>query len=257
MFIVFLSLRCQSIQGTDSVSRFLSFFPSHAKTLQVAATPASWQCKHIRAELFSSSFFPFFFFFFSFFLFFSFFFFFFLFFFFSLSFLLLLLLLLFPPSGSGWISLTPFCATFVKKDRDRSRNSYPEFRTQNGSELYYARIKILGSCLFLQSIPANLHANRLHIKQYNSNNIDYRSNDEKDDNVGGVGGGGWGRERRLSMEERERERERERESLRKGKNTCKKGTGIYCYLSTYLFISHELDGRLGGDFDDIHTIASP
>ena len=37
-------------------------------------------------------------------------------------------------------------------------------RTQN-SELYYTRIKILGSCLFLQSVPANLHASRLHIKQ--------------------------------------------------------------------------------------------
>ena len=33
------------------------------------------------------------------------------------------------------------------------------------SELYYTRIKILGSCLFLQSVPANLHARRLHIKQ--------------------------------------------------------------------------------------------
>ena len=28
------------------------------------------------------------------------------------------------------------------------------------SELYYTRIKILGSCLFLQSVPANLHAKR-------------------------------------------------------------------------------------------------
>ena len=37
-------------------------------------------------------------------------------------------------------------------------------RTQN-PELYSTRIKILGSCLFLQSGPANLHANRLHIKQ--------------------------------------------------------------------------------------------
>ena len=39
-----------------------------------------------------------------------------------------------------------------------------EERTQN-SELYYSRIKILGSCLFLQSVPANIHASRLHIKQ--------------------------------------------------------------------------------------------
>ena len=33
-----------------------------------------------------------------------------------------------------------------------------ELRTQN-SELYYSRIKILGICLFLQSVPANIHAN--------------------------------------------------------------------------------------------------
>ena len=37
-------------------------------------------------------------------------------------------------------------------------------RAQN-SELYYTRIKILSSCLLLQSVPANLHTNRLHIKQ--------------------------------------------------------------------------------------------
>ena len=37
--------------------------------------------------------------------------------------------------------------------------------TRQNSELYYTRIKILGSWLFLQSAPANLHANRLHIKQ--------------------------------------------------------------------------------------------
>ena len=37
-------------------------------------------------------------------------------------------------------------------------------RTQN-SEIYYSRIKILGNCLFLQSVPANLQAYRLHIKQ--------------------------------------------------------------------------------------------
>ena len=33
--------------------------------------------------------------------------------------------------------------------------SYKRERTQN-SELYYTKIKILGSCLFLQSVPANL-----------------------------------------------------------------------------------------------------
>ena len=38
-------------------------------------------------------------------------------------------------------------------------------RERGDSELFYPMIKILGSCLFLQSVPANLHANRLHIKQ--------------------------------------------------------------------------------------------
>ena len=37
-------------------------------------------------------------------------------------------------------------------DRDGQRE-----RAQN-PELYYPRIKILGSCLFLQSVPASLHA---------------------------------------------------------------------------------------------------
>ena len=46
-----------------------------------------------------------------------------------------------------------------EKERENS-----ELRTQN-SELYYTRIKNLGSCVFLQSVPANLHASRLHIKQ--------------------------------------------------------------------------------------------
>ena len=38
-------------------------------------------------------------------------------------------------------------------------------KSHENSELYYTRIKILGSCLFLQSVPANIHASRLHIKQ--------------------------------------------------------------------------------------------
>ena len=45
-----------------------------------------------------------------------------------------------------------------QRQRDRQR-----LRTEN-SELYHTRIKILGSCLFLQSVAGNLHANRLHIK---------------------------------------------------------------------------------------------
>ena len=35
-------------------------------------------------------------------------------------------------------------------------------RERENSDLYYTRIKILGSCLFLQSVPADLQANRLH-----------------------------------------------------------------------------------------------
>ena len=34
---------------------------------------------------------------------------------------------------------------------------------RENSDLYYSRIKLLGSCLFLQSVPANQDANRLHI----------------------------------------------------------------------------------------------
>ena len=51
------------------------------------------------------------------------------------------------------------------RERKIERETEARERTQN-SELYYSRIKILGSCLFLQSVPANLHANRLHIKQW-------------------------------------------------------------------------------------------
>ena len=49
-------------------------------------------------------------------------------------------------------------------ERQRDRETERE-RERENSELYYTRIKILGSCLFLQSVPANLHASRLHIKQ--------------------------------------------------------------------------------------------
>ena len=37
---------------------------------------------------------------------------------------------------------------------------YKRERERENSELYYTRIKILGSCLFVQSVPANLHATR-------------------------------------------------------------------------------------------------
>ena len=48
-----------------------------------------------------------------------------------------------------------------EKDRDEGRVE----RERDNSELYYTRIHILGSCLFLQSVPANLYASRSQIKQ--------------------------------------------------------------------------------------------
>ena len=48
----------------------------------------------------------------------------------------------------------------TKRERERERKRE---RTRN-PELYYKRIPILGSCLFLQSVLANLHANRLLYK---------------------------------------------------------------------------------------------
>jgi len=51
-----------------------------------------------------------------------------------------------------------------ERRRDREREGGRETEGGN-SALYYSRVKILGSCLLLQSVPANLHASRLHIKQ--------------------------------------------------------------------------------------------
>ena len=48
-----------------------------------------------------------------------------------------------------------------REGRERDR----EGRERENSELYYTRIKFLGSRLFLQSVPANIPASRLHIKQ--------------------------------------------------------------------------------------------
>ena len=47
-----------------------------------------------------------------------------------------------------------------QRERERERE-----RDRENSELYYTGIKILGSCPFLQSVLANLHANMLHIKR--------------------------------------------------------------------------------------------
>ena len=43
------------------------------------------------------------------------------------------------------------CIYVYVREREREREN---------SELYYTRIKIIGSCLFLQSLPANLHTER-------------------------------------------------------------------------------------------------
>ena len=51
-------------------------------------------------------------------------------------------------------------------DRQKQRDRETETQRRNeNSDIYYTRIKILGSCMFLQAASANLHANRLHIKQ--------------------------------------------------------------------------------------------
>ena len=44
------------------------------------------------------------------------------------------------------------CACVREREGERER--------ERERELYYTRIKILGSCLFLQSVAANLHAKR-------------------------------------------------------------------------------------------------
>ena len=80
---------------------------------------------------------------------------------------------LFPPQIPTWIESV--CWTI-----HCSQSQHPWERERENSELYHTRIKISGSCLFLQSVPANLHANRLRMK--NSNNTDYHSNNDEDDN---------------------------------------------------------------------------
>ena len=50
-------------------------------------------------------------------------------------------------------------------DRQTDRQRQRKKKKKTTSELHYTVIKILGSCLFLQSVPATLHAKWLHIKQ--------------------------------------------------------------------------------------------
>ena len=84
-----------------------------------------------------------------------------------------------PQRARCVIDLVPLCSQLLaasalkgeqlverERERERERGGRERERERENSELYYTRIKILGSCLFLQSVPlANLRANRLHIKQ--------------------------------------------------------------------------------------------
>ena len=71
--------------------------------------------------------------------------------------------------------------------RERGRE-----RERENSELYCTKIKILGTSVFLQSAPANLHVKRLHIKQLNN-----REGRERE--TGGERGGGRERELRTLL----------------------------------------------------------
>ena len=69
----------------------------------------------------------------------------------------------------------------TERDTDTERDRATERQRETERDIdthrvyhYFTRIKILGSCPFLQSVPAALHANRL--KQ--SNNKDYHSNND-------------------------------------------------------------------------------
>ena len=93
------------------------------------------------------------------------------------------------------VNVTPgnmrfFCVNpFVKRERERTQNS----------ELYYSRIKILGNCLFLQSLLANLHANRGETERQTGRQTGRQAGREME------GGGG---------EETETDRDRDRQADR-------------------------------------------
>ena len=53
------------------------------------------------------------------------------------------------------------CVCERERERERARAREKESEREGGqnSELYYSKTEILGICLFLQSVLANLHAN--------------------------------------------------------------------------------------------------
>ena len=70
-------------------------------------------------------------------------------------------------SGSMWatderwgaVQVVCVCVCVCVRERERERERQRQRQREN-SELYYTRIKILGSCLFLQFVPANLRLQR-------------------------------------------------------------------------------------------------
>ena len=75
--------------------------------------------------------------------------------------------------------------------RERGRETD---RQRENSELYCTRITILRISIFLQSVPANIHAKRLHIKQLNN-----REGREREREREGERGGGRERELRTLL----------------------------------------------------------
>ena len=60
-------------------------------------------------------------------------------------------------------------------ERERETDRQTDRQTDRPSELYYTKIQMSDSRLFLQSVSANLPAKRLHI-----NNIDYHGERERE-----------------------------------------------------------------------------
>ena len=68
-----------------------------------------------------------------------------------------------PQRARCIIDLVPLCSQLLAASALKGEQLVE--RERENSELYYTRIKILGSSLFLQSVHANLHVDKLHIKQ--------------------------------------------------------------------------------------------
>ena len=104
----------------------------------------------------------------------------------------------------------------------KAPNTRERERTQN-SELYYSRIEILGSCLFLQSVLANLHANKRDRERDRDRETDRETETERD---------------RQRHRHRERAIERERElrttqGLRFWAFACSYSLSLLIYMSIH------------------------